>query len=72
MLNRLTQVGAAKNSSSISNYAYTLGAAGNRLTVAELRFLLQCPRVATERNEGPGLDGDTGLGNSMERWLTDS
>jgi RHS repeat-associated protein len=35
-LNRLTQVGAAKNASSISNYAYTLGLAGNRLTVAEL------------------------------------
>ena len=35
-LNRLTQTGASKNSSSISNYAYTLGAAGNRLTVAEL------------------------------------
>jgi RHS repeat-associated protein len=35
-LNRLTQVGAAKNSNSISNYAYTLGLAGNRLTVAEL------------------------------------
>jgi YD repeat-containing protein len=35
-LNRLTQTGASKNSTSISNYAYTLGAAGNRLTVAEL------------------------------------
>jgi RHS repeat-associated protein len=35
-LNRLTQVGAAKNSNSLSNYAYTLGTAGNRLTVAEL------------------------------------
>jgi len=35
-LNRLTQVGAAKNAAPISNYAYGLGAAGNRLTVAEL------------------------------------
>ena len=35
-LNRLTQVGTGKNSTAISNYAYTLGAAGNRLTVAEL------------------------------------
>jgi RHS repeat-associated protein len=35
-LNRLTQMGSSKNSSSISNYAYTLGVAGNRLTVAEL------------------------------------
>jgi RHS repeat-associated protein len=35
-LNRLTQMGASKNAPSISNYAYTLGAAGNRLTVAEL------------------------------------
>jgi RHS repeat-associated protein len=35
-LNRLTQMGASKKSSSISNYAYTLGLAGNRLTVAEL------------------------------------
>jgi RHS repeat-associated protein len=35
-LNRLTQVGAAKNAVGISNYAYTLGTAGNRLTVAEL------------------------------------
>jgi len=35
-LNRLTQTGSSKNGSAISNYAYTLGAAGNRLTVAEL------------------------------------
>ena len=35
-LNRLTQMGSAKGAASISNYAYTLGAAGNRLTVAEL------------------------------------
>jgi len=35
-LNRLTQVGASKNAVGISNYAYTLGLAGNRLTVAEL------------------------------------
>jgi len=35
-LNRLTQIGSSKSSTSISNYAYTLGAAGNRLTVAEL------------------------------------
>ena len=35
-LNRLTQIGASKNASSISNYAYTLGAAGNRTSVAEL------------------------------------
>jgi len=34
-LNRLTQVGAAKNSTAISNYAYTLGLAGNRTSVAE-------------------------------------
>jgi RHS repeat-associated protein len=34
-LNRLTQMGAAKNGA-LSSYAYTLGAAGNRLTVAEL------------------------------------
>ncbi len=34
-LNRLTQMGSAKNGA-LSNYAYTLGAAGNRLTVAEL------------------------------------
>jgi len=36
MLNRLTQMGASKNGTAISNYAYLLGAAGNRLTVAEL------------------------------------
>ena len=35
-LNRLTQMGSSKSSASISNYAYTLGLAGNRLTVAEL------------------------------------
>jgi RHS repeat-associated protein len=35
-LNRLTQMGSSKSATSISNYAYTLGAAGNRLTVAEL------------------------------------
>ena len=35
-LNPLTQMGASKNASAISNYAYTLGAAGNRTTVAEL------------------------------------
>jgi RHS repeat-associated protein len=35
-LNRLIQMGASKNSTVISNYAYALGAAGNRLTVAEL------------------------------------
>ena len=35
-LNRLTQVGASKSQSAISNYAYTLGAAGNRTSVAEL------------------------------------
>lgn len=35
-LHRLTQVGSGKNNSAISNYAYTLGLAGNRLTVAEL------------------------------------
>ena len=35
-LNRLTQVGAAKAGTPQSSYAYTLGAAGNRLTVAEL------------------------------------
>jgi len=29
-------MGSSKNSASISNYAYTLGAAGNRLSVAEL------------------------------------
>ena len=34
-LNRLTQMGSAK-SGPLSSYAYTLGAAGNRLTVAEL------------------------------------
>jgi RHS repeat-associated protein len=36
MLNRLTQVGASKNATALSNYAYTLGAAGNRTSVAEL------------------------------------
>jgi len=35
-LNRLTQMGSSMNASPISNYAYTLGLAGNRLTVAEL------------------------------------
>jgi len=35
-LNRLTQMGSSKSQSAISNYAYTLGATGNRLTVAEL------------------------------------
>ena len=35
-LNRLTQMGSSRSSTAISNYAYTLGAAGNRLTVAEL------------------------------------
>jgi YD repeat-containing protein len=35
-LNRLTQMGSSNNSTAISNYAYTLGFAGNRLTVAEL------------------------------------
>jgi len=35
-LNRLTQMGSSKNSSAISNYAYTLGAAGNRTAVTEL------------------------------------
>ena len=35
-LNRLTQMGASANGAAISNYAYTLGLAGNRLAVAEL------------------------------------
>jgi RHS repeat-associated protein len=35
MLNRLTQMGSAKGTQ-LSSYTYTLGAAGNRLTVAEL------------------------------------
>lgn len=35
-LNRLTQMGASKNGSAISNYAYTPGTAGNRTSVAEL------------------------------------
>ena len=35
-LNRLTQVGASKSQSAISNYTYTLGASGNRTSVAEL------------------------------------
>jgi RHS repeat-associated protein len=35
-LNRLTQMGSSKNALAISNYAYTLGAAGNRTSVAEL------------------------------------
>jgi YD repeat-containing protein len=35
-LNRLTQVSSAAQSSPLASYAYTLGPAGNRLTVAEL------------------------------------
>jgi RHS repeat-associated protein len=35
-LNRLTQMGAGKNGTQQANYVYTLGAAGNRLNVAEL------------------------------------
>jgi len=35
-LNRLTQMGASKSQSALSNYAYTLGVAGNRTSVAEL------------------------------------
>src|SRR5262249_53019357 len=35
-LNRLTQMGSSKNATALSNYAYTLGAAGNRTNVAEL------------------------------------
>jgi RHS repeat-associated protein len=35
-LNRLTQMGASSNTAAISNYAYTLGLAGNRTSVAEL------------------------------------
>jgi len=35
-LNRLKQMGAGKNGTLQANYVYTLGAAGNRLTVAEL------------------------------------
>src|SRR5581483_903337 len=35
-LNRLTQVGAVAQSTTIASYTYTLGSAGNRLTVAEL------------------------------------
>lgn len=34
--NRLTQRGSSKNAISISNYAYALGLAGNRTSVAEL------------------------------------
>jgi RHS repeat-associated protein len=34
-LNRLTQMGSSKNGS-LSNYVYTLGAAGNRMSVSEL------------------------------------
>ena len=45
-LNRLTQVGSSKSSTAISNYAYTLGAAGNRTSVAEL----------SGRNAGYGYD----------------
>jgi RHS repeat-associated protein len=33
---RLTQMGASKNAGALSNYAYALGPAGNRTTVAEL------------------------------------
>jgi RHS repeat-associated protein len=35
-LNRLTQMGSSKNGTAISNYAYTLGSAGNRTAVTEL------------------------------------
>jgi hypothetical protein len=35
-LNRLTQMGSSKNATALSNYTYTLGAAGNRMSVAEL------------------------------------
>jgi YD repeat-containing protein len=35
-LNRLTQMGSSKNATALSNYAYTLGAAGNHQSVAEL------------------------------------
>jgi RHS repeat-associated protein len=35
-LNRLTQMGASKGGTALSSYAYTLGAAGNRLSVSEL------------------------------------
>jgi RHS repeat-associated protein len=35
-LNRLTQMGSSKSQSAISNYVYTLGAAGNRTAVTEL------------------------------------
>jgi len=35
-LNRLTQMGSSKNGAAISNYAYTLGSAGNRTAVTEL------------------------------------
>src|SRR6185437_5910653 len=35
-LNRLKQMGAGKSGTQQANYVYTLGAAGNRLTVAEL------------------------------------
>lgn len=35
-LNRLTQMGSSKNQTALSNYAYTLGAAGNRTAVTEL------------------------------------
>src|SRR5262249_59378556 len=35
-LNRLTSMGSAKGATNLSSYAYTLGPAGNRLSVSEL------------------------------------
>jgi len=44
-LNRLAQVGSSKSATSISNYAYTLGAAGNRLTVGRVAQAFKLPGV---------------------------
>jgi hypothetical protein len=48
-LNRLAQVGSSKSATSISNYAYTLGAAGNRLTVGRVAQAFKLPGVCNKK-----------------------
>jgi hypothetical protein len=59
-LNRLKQVSSQAQSSSLASYTYTLGAAGNRLTVAELENLGTdgtFPVFRPDLTENLGTDG---------------
>ena len=61
-LNRLTQMGASKNATAQSNYAYTLGAAGNRTSVSlDREALISRTRRKTRRSISRSIAMPMGL-----------